>query len=119
MLSQSTMRSDCCHLCEARFTSSDMLRRRITLTMVSSSMLAETSMSTSTRLPPSFSPLRYWRLPSPVKLRMFWPVSPVFASMRFFSSCIFFRSCLSFSISAVWVMDDAALTSPAVSSSFS
>ena len=57
-----------------------MLRRRMILTILSSSMLAERSTRISVRVPPSFSPVRYWRSPSPLNSRTRLPVSSSSAS---------------------------------------
>ena len=50
-----------------------MLRRRMMFMIVSSSMLADRSTRISVRLPPSFSPVRYCRSPSPLNSRILLP----------------------------------------------
>ena len=66
-VSQSTVATVLRHFSDRRRRDSGMLRNRITLTTVSSSMLAETSTRITMRSPPSLSPLRYWRSPEPTK----------------------------------------------------
>jgi len=48
-------------------------KRIFLLVDASASMLAEASTSTRMRLPPTFRPVRYWRSPSPTKLRTLPP----------------------------------------------
>jgi hypothetical protein len=45
------------------------------LTSLSASMLADTSRRMAMLRPPRFRPVRYWRLPSPTKLRALLPLS--------------------------------------------
>src|SRR5210317_245766 len=81
-----------------------MLRRRMILTIVSSSMLAERSTRISVRLPPSLSPVRYWRSPSPLNSRILAPwfsSSALSASRRLTSSSSDLMSLCSFSIRSI------------------
>ena len=59
--SQFTDRTVRCHFGARCFWADDMSFRRTTLTMVSSSMLADRSTRISVRFPPSFNPVRYCR----------------------------------------------------------
>ena len=82
---------------------SDMLRRRITLTTVSSSMLADTSTRMRIRSPPTLRPVRYWRSPLPTKPLTRvpgWPGLGVPAASRRVPSSSGFRSAFSLSIAS-------------------
>ena len=84
-----------------------MLRNRMILTMVSSSMLPEISSRINMRLPPCLRPVRYSRFPSPTRRRVSSPVSLISSCSCFFCSSSFLILSFSRSSSTVSVLSDS------------
>src|SRR5882672_366342 len=104
VVSQSSVLTTWTHFGDCTCCAGGMLRRRITLTSVRSSMLVDTSTRITTRLPPMRNPVRYCRLPSPTKPRTDVPPgtgSLAAAAKRSFSAWTRASSALSFSTASL------------------